>query len=198
MLAMLAWVALGPTAPSARAEKADSQQPMEIRADRSGSADLLKQVSRFEGHVVITQGTLRITAERVEVRQTPEGYYLATAWGSPGAPVSYRQKREGLDEYVEGQAQRVEYDGKTEVLRLIGQALVRRMAGPRTLDEITGARITWNHASEQFSAEGGSADAAGSDARVRAVLAPRNAADAGSAASAAAGTPGQASRAPGR
>jgi lipopolysaccharide export system protein LptA len=188
--AALLLAALSLASPAARAEKADSRLPMEIRADRSGSADLLHQVSRFEGHVVITQGTLRIQAERVEVRQTPDGFYQATAWGSPAAPVRYRQKREGVDEYVEGQAQRVEFDGKSEVLRLIGDALVRRVAGERTLDEITGARITWNHASEQFSAEGGSSSAgaggSGGDTRVRAVLAPRSAADPVDPASAAA------------
>lgn len=160
--------------PAARAEKADSRLPMEIQADRSGSADLLNQVSRFEGHVVITQGTMLIKAERVEIRQTPDGYYQATAWGSAAAPVSYRQKRDGVDEYVEGQALRVEFDGKAEVLRFIGNALVRRTGGSRTLDEITGAQITWNHAAEMFSAQGGSSIGAGADARVRAVLAPRS------------------------
>ena len=148
--------------PAAHAEKADSRLPMEIQADRSGSADLQQQVSRFEGHVVLTQGTLLIKADRVEVRQTPEGYYQASAWGSPTAPVSYRQKREGVDEYVEGHAQRAEYDGKSEVLRLIGNALVRRTEGSRVLDEITGAQITWNHALEQFSAQGGSGSGSGS------------------------------------
>ncbi len=175
--------------PAAHAEKADSRLPMEIQADRSGSADLQQQVSRFEGHVVLTQGTLLIKADRVEVRQTPEGYYQASAWGSPTAPVSYRQKREGVDEYVEGHAQRAEYDGKSEVLRLIGNALVRRTEGSRVLDEITGAQITWNHALEQFSAQGGSGNASvgataasgAADARVRAVLVPRNTAPAASA-----------------
>ena len=92
--------------PAAHAEKADSRLPMEIQADRSGSADLQQQVSRFEGHVVLTQGTLLIKADRVEVRQTPEGYYQASAWGSPTAPVSYRQKREGVVTTVERQSKR--------------------------------------------------------------------------------------------
>ncbi len=157
----------------AQAEKADREKPMEVRADKSGTADLLNQISRFEGHVLITQGTMSIKAERVEIRQTPDGYYQATAWGSTGAPVSYRQKRDGFDEHVEGQAQRVEYDGRGEVLRFIGNAVVRRTQGTRTLDEITGTRITWNHAAEQFDVQGGTPTASNPDGRVRAVLSPR-------------------------
>lgn len=173
----------------ARAEKADRTKPIEIQADTSGTADLLHQVSRFSGHVVITQGTMVIKADRVEIRQTPDGFHLATAWGNASTPVSYRQKRDGLDETIEGQADRVEYDGKNEVLRFIGHGLVRRVQGTRTLDEITGALITWNHAAEQFSVQGavnastgssgstGAANAAsGADNRVRAVLSPRAAA----------------------
>lgn len=179
-------VACALVGPGARAEKADSRLPLEIQADRSGSADLLNQVSRFEGHVVITQGTMRIEAERVEIRQTPDGFYQATAWGSAAAPVNYRQKRDGVEEYVQGRALRVEFDGKTEILRFIGNALVRRTEGSRTLDEITGAQITWNHAAELFSAQGGGSAtgggtaASGADGRVRAVLVPRRAADAAS------------------
>lgn len=155
------------------AEKADREKPMEVQADKSGTADLLNQVSRFEGHVLITQGTMTIKADRVEIRQTPDGFHQATAWGNASAPVSYRQKRDGVDEYVEGQAQRVEYDGRSEVLRFIGNAVVRRTQGTRTLDEITGTRITWNHAAEQFDVQGGTPTASNPDGRVRAVLSPR-------------------------
>lgn len=168
-------------APPAAADKADRDKPIEVQADRSGTADLLNQVSRFSGHVVITQGTMVIKADRVEIRQTPDGFHQATAWGGAGAQVSYRQKRDGVDEYVEGQADRVEFDGKSEVLRFIGHSVVRRTQGARTLDEITGALITWNHAAEQFSVQGGAPAASGADTRVRAVFSPRPPATAASA-----------------
>lgn len=177
------WTALGgmlATTPAA-AEKADRSKPIEVQADTSGTTDLLNQVSRFNGHVVITQGTLVIKADRVEIRQTPDGYHLATAWGSAATQVSFRQKRDDVDEYIEGRADRVEFDGKADLLRLIGHGVVRRTQGPRTLDEITGALITWNNATEQFSAQSGAAGSAGSaDSRVRAVLSPRPASQAAS------------------
>lgn len=164
------------TAPPAQAEKADRAKPMELLADKSGTADLQNQVTRLSGNVVITQGTMRIKADRVEVRQTPDGFHIGTAWGNASAPVSYRQKRDGLDEFVEGLAERVEFDGKTEVLRFIGSGVVRRLRGNVVVDEITGALIVWNHAAEQFSVQGGTPTAgtgASSPAgRVRAVLTP--------------------------
>lgn len=157
----------------ALAEKADRGKPLEVQADRSGTADLRNQVSRFSGNVVITQGTMTIRADRVEIRQTPDGYHQAQAWGAPGAPVSYRQKRDVADEWVEGTAERVEFDGKAEVLRFVGSGVVRRLRGKDVVDEITGALITWNHAAEQFSVQGGSATGgAPGSGRARAVFTP--------------------------
>jgi lipopolysaccharide export system protein LptA len=176
----LSLLALTLAAGPAVAEKADRSKPMEVLADKSGTADLQNQVSRFSGNVVITQGTMVIKADRVEIRQTPDGYHQATAWGAPGAPVSYRQKRDGVDEYVEGVAERVEFDGKAEVLRFIGNSVVRRLRGKETVDEITGSLITWNHAAEQFSVQGGTPSASSPTGRVRAVLSPRPAAEAAS------------------
>ena len=155
------------------AEKADRVKPMEVLADKSGTADLQNQVSRFSGNVVITQGTMVIKADRVEIRQTPDGFHVGTAWGAAGAPVSYRQKRDGVPEFVEGVADRVEFDGRAEVLRFIGNGVVRRLRGTETVDEITGTLITWNHGSEQFSVQGGTPTTANPSGRVRAVLSPR-------------------------
>jgi lipopolysaccharide export system protein LptA len=155
------------------AEKADRGKPMEVLADKSGTADLQNQVSRFSGNVVITQGTMVIKADRVEIRQTPDGFHVGTAWGAAGAPVSYRQKRDGVPEFVEGVADRVEFDGRAEVLRFIGNGVVRRLRGTETVDEITGTLITWNHGSEQFSVQGGTPTTANPSGRVRAVLSPR-------------------------
>jgi lipopolysaccharide export system protein LptA len=177
-LALCCALALAPS----WAEKADRGLPMEIVADKSGTADLQNQISRFSGNVVITQGTMVIKADRVEIRQGADGFYMATAWGTAGAPVRYRQKRDGIDEFVEGAADKVEFDGKAEILRFIGSGVVRRLRGSQTVDEITGALITWNHATEQFSAQGGAATAANPGGRVRAVLSPRPGSEAAKAA----------------
>ncbi len=189
-LALLA--ALAAAWPAA-ADKADRSKPMEVLADKSSTNNLKDQISRFNGNVVVTQGTMTIKADRVEVRQAADGYYSGTAWGAPGAPVTYRQKRDNVDEWLEGSADRVEFDGRTEVLKLIGNGIVRRLRGKEVVDEITGSLITWNQGIEEFAVQGSSA-APGSSAsapRARMVFTPPP----GSAAAAQAGSSG---RAPGR
>jgi lipopolysaccharide export system protein LptA len=114
-----------------------------------------------------------IRAERVELREAADGYRTATAIGSAGRPASYRQKRDGVDETVEGVADRIEYDSRAETLRFIGNGAVRRLRGTATADEITGALIVWDAASEVFSVAGGAASPANPSGRVRAVISPR-------------------------
>lgn len=168
MAALLAF-ALG----SAQAEKADRSKPMTMESDKPCTVDLVKQVSTCSGNVVIAQGTLTIRADRVELRENPDGYRVAVAYGSPGKPAQYRQKRDKLDEYVEGSADRLEYDGRADTLRFSGNAVVRRVRGGAAADEIQGSLITWDNTAELFSVQGGAANAANPSGRVRAVLAPQ-------------------------
>jgi lipopolysaccharide export system protein LptA len=179
---------LGLTGVSALAEKADRTKPLTMEADRPCTVDLVRQTSVCTGNVVIAQGTMVIRADRVELRETPEGYRTATAIGSAAKPATYRQKREGGEEQLEGSAERVEYDARSDTLRFIGNAQVRRMVGTVPSEEIQGAVIVWDNAAELFSVQGGAATPSNPSGRVRAVLSPR-AAEAASATSAPGGTP---------
>ncbi|MCQ4437301.1 lipopolysaccharide transport periplasmic protein LptA, partial [Clostridioides difficile] len=78
----------------------------------------LKQVTVATGNVVITKGTIIIKGDRVEVRQDPEGYQYATSVGSGKKHATFRQKREGRDEYIDGDAERIDYDGKQDLTTL--------------------------------------------------------------------------------
>ncbi|MBW8828873.1 MAG: lipopolysaccharide transport periplasmic protein LptA [Burkholderiales bacterium] len=178
------------------AEKADRTKPLNVVADREGNFDLLKQVVVFNGNVTITKGTIVIKADRVEVRERPDGYKIAIAFGSAAKPATFRQKRDGVDEYIDGQADRLEYDEKPDIIRFVNNAMVRRLRGETIGDEITGTIVAYDNTTEVFSVLGGSHTAAGGKnapgGRVRAVLTPREgtpaAAEAASAAAAAAGT----------
>jgi lipopolysaccharide export system protein LptA len=174
-LAALVLAVGGSVALPAGAERADRNKPMVIEADKPGTVDLLRQQVVFNGNVVISQGTMLIRADRVELRELPDGFRAATALGAPGRQASFRQKRDGLDETLEGSADRIEYDGRASTLRLVGNGSVRRLRGTSVADEITGAVIVWDDAAELFSVEGGAANAANPGGRVRAVLSPRTA-----------------------
>ena len=171
-------LAAGLAAPAA-AEKADRGKPLSIEADQPGTLDLIKQVVVFNGNVVVAQGTMAIRADKVEVRERPDGHRSATALGSAGKPASFRQKREGVDETIEGQADRIEYDSRGDVVRFAGNAQVRRLRGGTPADEISGNLITYDNGNETFSVQGGApAPAAGgasapSSGRVRVVITPR-------------------------
>jgi lipopolysaccharide export system protein LptA len=165
------------TAP-ALAERADRSKPLTIEADQPGTVDLLKQVVVFNGNVVVAQGTMAIRADRVEVRERADGHRSATALGAPGRPATFRQKRDGLDETIDGSAERIEYDSRGDVVRFTGAAQVRRLRGAVPADEINGNVITYDNGNETFSVQGaatavGVASAPGGG-RVRVVLAPRS------------------------
>jgi len=145
-----------------------------VEADKPGTVDLQHQVVVFSGSVVISQGTMVIRADRVEVRESSDGFRTAVAIGSASHPASYRQRRDADDEWVEGSAERIEFDARADTLRFNGHATVRRLRGAEPADEITGGAITWDNNAELFSVTGGGTSATNPGGRVRAVLSPRS------------------------
>jgi lipopolysaccharide export system protein LptA len=165
-------VALGAmaTAGSARAERADRGKPLNIEAD-AGRYDDARQIGVFTGNVVITKGTIVLRAAQVEVRQSPDGHQSSVAVGTADAPARFRQKREGLDEHLEGEAERIEYDSRADTVRFVNRAVLRRYRGTVVADEASGSLITFDNAASVYSVTSG---AEGNGGRVRATLSPRS------------------------
>ena len=189
--ALLALAALLGTGLPALAEKADRFKPLNTESDLPGRIDLLNQVVVLNGNVVVTKGTMVIRAARIEMHETPDGYYNAVAIGSPGQHATFRQKRDEPNEWIEGDAERLEYDGKSDVVRFVNSASWRRLRGAEATDEINGNLITYDSATEVVNVAGGApATVANPNGRVRAVLTPKEgtaaALEAAAAASAAA------------
>ncbi|MCP3722212.1 lipopolysaccharide transport periplasmic protein LptA [Paraburkholderia sp. CNPSo 3272] len=167
-------------APAAHAERADKDKPLNIEADNM-TYDDLKQQTVFTGHVVATKGTILIKADKLVVTQDPQGYQFATGTVAPGTPAEklayFRQKREGLDEYVDGTAERIDYDGKQDLTTLTTRATVRRLQGLSTvMDQVHGSVVTYDGQNDFYTARSGK-DVAGPGnpgGRVRAMLSPRN------------------------
>jgi lipopolysaccharide export system protein LptA len=161
-------------APDASAERADRAKPLNVEADQPGKIDLLTRFVVFNGDVVVTKGTMIIRAARIEVRETPEGYHTAVALGSGTKLATFRQKRDGVDEYIEGEAERLEYDGKADTIKFVNRASVRRLRGTSVADEIAGNLVSYDGTTEVFSVSGGAAATPSNPGgRVRAVLTPR-------------------------
>lgn len=179
---LFAVLALGAAFPVA-AEKADRDKPMNAEADALRYDDL-KQTSVFTGNVVITKGTTVIRGGQVDVSQDPEGYQQALVIAAPGKLAFYRKKRDGVDEYIEGEGERIEYDGRADVVKFIKQGVVRRYRGSTLADETTGALIVYDNNTDMFTVDGGAQNSSPSNpsGRVRAMLSPRVAPPAASAA----------------
>jgi len=131
------------------AEREDKNRPMNIEADALVHDDL-KQVTVFSGHVVVTKGTIVLKGERMEIREDPQGFQFGLITPEPGARAFYRQKREGLNEFMEGEAERIEYDGRLDRVTLSQRAVLRRYRGTALNDEMSGQVITYDHLSETF------------------------------------------------
>ena len=155
----------------AGAEKADRNKPMNVEADALKYDDL-KQTSVFTGKVVVTKGTILIRGARIDVRQDPEGYQYGVVTAEPGKLAFYRQKRDGVDEFIEGEGETIEYDGKADKVKFIKRAEMRRIRGGTLADEVVGSIIVYDNSTDIFTVDGGPASPA-MGGRVRAVLTPK-------------------------
>jgi lipopolysaccharide export system protein LptA len=148
----------------AAAERADREKEIVVGADRLTADDNAK-TSTFEGAVVITQGTMRMTANKVTVREDKDRhkFYVAN-----GEPVTFRQKRDNVDEWIEGFAERAEFDDRNDVLKLYSRARVKR-----NNDELAGDFISYDMKREVAEVTGAPANAKSPNAgRVKVIITP--------------------------
>lgn len=133
-------------APSAWALKGDEEQPMLIEADKV-QLDEAQSTSVYEGNVQVDQGSMRLLADHVTVyhRDDRRVRYLIAL----GEPAHYRQLLDNDEGEVLAYALRMDYDADTDVLVLIGNALL--IQGE---DRITSERIIYDRARERMRAGG--------------------------------------------
>jgi lipopolysaccharide export system protein LptA len=165
----------------ATAEKADRGQPMVVESDggKAATVDLARKVTVMTGNVVITQGTLKITADRVEIQEPSPGRYVANALGAEGHLATYRQKRDEPGEYVEAQGLRIDYDGGSDRVKFTGLARLRVLRDGKVTDEANADVITYDQKTEVVNFAGGPPASPGAPlGRARITFAPRPAASA--------------------
>ena len=157
-------LAVALAAAPAAAERGDREKEIVVGADRL-TADDANRTSTFEGCVVVTQGTMRMTAGKVVVKEDAQRHKFYVASGSP---VTFRQKRDKVDEWVEGSAQRAEFDDRDDVLKLYGGARVKS-----NQNEITGDFISYDMKREVAEVSGAPpGKAAPANARVKVIILP--------------------------
>lgn len=166
--ACLCLLAVLAAAPAAHAERGDRDKPIQAEADKL-TLDNAAKISVFEGNVVITQGTLRITGDRVVLREEKDGNRHASGIGRQ---ATFHQKRDDVDEYVDGASDRFEYDGKGNLLELFGHANLKRAQ-----DDIHGEYISYDTRTEFFKVNGSAVGASPGTGRVHVTIQPQPSAD---------------------
>lgn len=154
----------------ALAERADREKPINLEADRI-SIDDAKKVQIFEGNVILTQGTLQIRANRLVVTQDADGFQKGSAQGGANGLARFRQKREGKDEFIEGEGERIEHDARNEKTEFFVRAWVKS-----GLDEVKGHYVSYDALTEKYlvTSGGETKSASGAaQARVRAIIQPK-------------------------
>ena len=155
----------------AHAEKADREKPINLEADRISMDDIKKQ-QVFEGNVILTQGTLQIRTAKLVVTQDADGFQKGVATGGVNGLARFRQKREGQDDYIEGEGERIEHNARNEKTEFFVRGWVK--SGQ---DEVRGHYIAYDALTEKYIATNGAGETktatGAAQARVRAIIQPK-------------------------
>lgn len=144
--------------PVTAAKKIDINQEIKIAASRQ-AADLKNKIFSYIDHVVITQGSLVIHADLVQVitqADTDEKIYIAK-----GKPATFEQVLED-GKPINLQADEIIYEPAMNTITILGNALLRQEGS-----EVQGSKITYNSETEYVNAESNIND------KVKTVIQPR-------------------------
>lgn len=174
IVALLIWLA---TTGVALALESDRTKPLLFEAGAMHYDDA-RQLTVFTDHVIVTRGSMVIRADRVEVRQTPEGFDQAVAYGSEQHLASFDETLDAAPgaptPTMHGTAVTLRYDGQSDVLTLTGRATLERSLDGKVSDRAQGAVIRYDDLTDRFAVTGGQGGAttANPDGRVRVMLTP--------------------------
>ena len=120
---------------TAHARSSDRNQPMDLKSDRSSCGVDDTGACEFAGNVLITQGTLNISAARATMHRNDGDVSRVVLTGSP---VILRQQMDDGTPMTSRAAQ-VDYDLRSEVVVFTGDVSIRQPRGT-----LSGERIVYN------------------------------------------------------
>jgi len=141
---LAALVLAGPLSATPVATKVDADR---LQHDDRGGMTI------FEGNVSLRRGSLLLKGDRLELRQMPDG---SSKGSLSGEPAMIRQQRLNSQEWVVGEAHRIDYDSASQVSVLEGQASMKRLQGETLRDHVAGDRLIFNSLTEEYKVESGS------------------------------------------
>ena len=137
----------------AHALRSDRDQPVLLEADQATISDR-KGVGVYRGHVIVRQGSIRITGD-VLTLHSRDGHIVRAIM--EGTPATFRQRPEGKPEDMRARARRMVYEAAEGRLILTGDAVVWQGG-----DVFRSQRIVYDIDADRVEA-GGSSAAGGED-----------------------------------
>ncbi len=124
----------------------DREQPIQLEADRA-QYDRTSGISVYEGDVAITQGTMRLAADKVTVYTKDSVFQRLEALGNPATFAYQPTPEKGL---INGEGAHLQYDATT------AQVIIRNNAKITQAGDIfTGNRIEYDLANDVVKASSG-------------------------------------------
>lgn len=144
----------------ANALPSDANEPIRLLADKATYSEKTG-VTSYSGNVTITQGSLKMAADNLTVNLSKSrAIDSAVATGKPATIQQIVTKEKGL---AKGQANRIDYDVKTGIVTLTGNARLTQNGGSFSGNVI------------RYSLKAGDVEAtAGGNQRVELIFPPQN------------------------
>lgn len=156
------------------AEKADQDKPLILNAN-SVSINEVEQKYKLQGDILLIKGSIVVTGDKGDIVVDPEGYQFIEVKGDAKTLATFRQRREGLaDEFIQGIGKDVSYNGKQEVLILLGDANMKRLLNMQMRDHLRGGKIEYRDDTQEYRVSPPANQPKGAPPASRAILAPRS------------------------
>ncbi|MEW5008804.1 MAG: lipopolysaccharide transport periplasmic protein LptA [Cycloclasticus sp.] len=111
----------------------DKNKPVEVEAD-SFNLDDAKKTTVYSGNVIITQGSMEISADKMTIYGASGATDKVIATGNP---VKFKQQPDGQQGLIRGEARRFEYLVSKDTLVLINKATLWQAGTTFSSDRIT-------------------------------------------------------------
>ena len=122
----------------------DSDKAINVQADQS-DFDEKSGIQSLSGNVEITQGSLKVTADRIQIELKNGALFRIVGNGSP---IRFQQQTDN-GSLMKGQSNRIEYNMQTTQITFSGNAQFERPG-----QKLSGNSITYNMADLTFKAAG--------------------------------------------
>ncbi|HSH40706.1 MAG TPA: lipopolysaccharide transport periplasmic protein LptA [Arenicellales bacterium] len=178
LLILTAASLLALAASTVHALESDRSQPATIEADEV-EFDFRTGTRTYKGNVVVVQGTLRITGDKLVVQYNNENEQIekATSWGDP---ATFKQRPEGKEHDVYGEGREIVLNEMENTLTLIENAVMTQAGntakGNQIVYDMSTDKMTVKGLRQQQrqaeSEDGGDEAGDEGDGRARVVISP--------------------------